>query len=127
MVRKRNINQPTPAPGAIDHAPADTRATATSCCVEPLATSNYHALQLGAERRHIRNLSFRASYTWSRSLDDTSAFLATDGDDNTPQNSRDFAAEWGPSDFDVRHRLRAVGDLGRAGDRRLAVLQATGR
>ena len=25
MVRKRNINQPTPAPGAINHAPADTR------------------------------------------------------------------------------------------------------
>ena len=47
-------------------------------------------------------------------MDDTSAFLATDGDDNTPQNSRDFAAEWGPSDFDVRHRLVAVGDVGRA-------------
>ena len=40
-------------------------------------------------------------------MDDTSAFLATDGDDNTPQNSRDLAAEWGPSDFDVRHRLVA--------------------
>ena len=38
-------------------------------------------------------------------MDDTSAFLATDGDDNTPQDSRNLAAEWGPSDFDVRHRL----------------------
>jgi hypothetical protein len=38
-------------------------------------------------------------------MDDTSAFLATDGDDNTPQDSRNLAAEWGPSDFDVRQRL----------------------
>ena len=38
-------------------------------------------------------------------MDDASAFLATDGDDNTPQDSRNLAAEWGPSDFDVRHRL----------------------
>ena len=41
-------------------------------------------------------------------MDDTSAFLATDGDDNTPQDSRNLAAEWGPSDFDVRQRLVAV-------------------
>ena len=38
-------------------------------------------------------------------MDDTSAFLATDGDDNTPQDSRNLSAEWGPSDFDVRQRL----------------------
>ena len=38
-------------------------------------------------------------------MDDTSAFLATDGDDNTPQDSRNLAAEWGPSDYDVRQRL----------------------
>ena len=55
----------------------------------------------------IRDRAFKAGYTWSTSEDDTSAFLATDGDDNTPQNSRDFAAEWGPSDFDVRHRFVA--------------------
>jgi hypothetical protein len=44
-------------------------------------------------------------------MDDTSAFLATDGDDNTPQNSRDLAAEWGPSDFDVRQRLVLAGSV----------------
>ena len=51
-----------------------------------------------------RTLMFRASYTWSKSMDDQSAFLATDGNDNTPQDSRNLAAEWGLSDFDVRHR-----------------------
>jgi len=42
-------------------------------------------------------------------MDNTSAFLATDGDDNTPQDSRNLAAEWGPSDFDVRNRLILTG------------------
>jgi hypothetical protein len=40
-------------------------------------------------------------------MDDASAFLASDGNDNTPQDSRNLAAEWGPSDFDVRHRFVA--------------------
>ena len=53
----------------------------------------------------------RGSYTLSTSMDDTSAFLATDGDDNTPQNSRDLAAEWGPSDFDVRQRFVFTGTI----------------
>jgi hypothetical protein len=60
---------------------------------------------LSAVRRAARGVSFRAAYTLATSEDDTSAFLATDGDDNTPQDSRNLAAEWGPSDFDVRHRL----------------------
>ena len=62
---------------------------------------------MAVERPFARGLAFKAGYTWATSMDDTSAFLATDGDDNTPQNSRDLAAEWGPSGFDVRHRLVA--------------------
>src|SRR6185436_13547686 len=73
--------------------------------VESTASSRYHALEMSAVRRAGRGVSFRAAYTLATSEDDTSAFLATDGDDNTPQNSRDLAAEWGPSDFDVRQRL----------------------
>ena len=89
--------------------------------VESEATSRYHALQLSACGRHARGLAFTARlHAGRRPMDDTSAFLATDGDDNTPQNSRNFAAEWGPSDFDVRHRAGGVGDLERAGARRRA-------
>jgi outer membrane receptor protein involved in Fe transport len=106
MVRKRNINQPTPAPGDIDSR-RPLQGFADILFVESQASSSYHGLQLGAVRRHARGLSFRAAYTWAKSMDDASAFLATDGDDNTPQNSRDLAAEWAPSDYDVRHRLVA--------------------
>ena len=79
--------------------------SATSCWSSPRRSSTYHALELTAQRRPSRGLSFRAAYTLSNSMDDTSAFLATDGDDNTPQDSRNLAAEWGPSDYDVRQRL----------------------
>ena len=103
-VRKRNINQPTPGPGPLDPR-RPLPAFSDILLVESAATSTYHALELSAIHNTSRALTFRAAYTWSNSMDDASAFLATDGDDNTPQNSRDLAAEWGPSDYDVRHRL----------------------
>jgi hypothetical protein len=117
LVGKRNINQPTPAPGDID-ARRPLQGYADILFVESQSRSSYHALQLSALRRHARNLSFRAAYTLSKSMDNASAFLATDGDDNTPQNSRDLGAEWGPSDYDARHRLVAsvTWDLPAAGD-----------
>jgi hypothetical protein len=104
MVRKRNVNQPVPGEGDLDPR-RPLQGFGDILLVESQASSSYHALQLSAVRRQVRNLSFRAAYTFSKSMDDTSAFLATDGDDNTPQDSRNLAAEWGPSDFDVRHRL----------------------
>ena len=104
MVRKRNVNQPPPGPGEIDPR-RPIQGYADILFIESQARSSYHGLQLSAVRRHARRLSFRGAYTWATSQDDTSAFLATDGDDNTPQNSRDLAAEWGPSDYDVRHRF----------------------
>ncbi len=82
-------------------------ASATSCSSSRRRRRATTRVQLAVDRPFARGLAFKAGYTWSTSEDDTSAFLATDGDDNTPQNSRDFAAEWGPSDFDVRHRLVA--------------------
>ncbi len=108
MVRKRNVNQPVPGPGPFDPR-RPIPGFADILVVESAASSTYHALQLTASRRPVRGISFRAAYTLSRSMDDTSAFLATDGDDNTPQDSRNLAAEWGPSDFDVRQRLVVSG------------------
>ena len=110
LVRKRNINQPVPGPGSLDSR-RPINGFGDILVVESTASSTYHALELTAQRRPGRGLSFRAAYTLSNSQDDTSAFLATDGDDNTPQDSRNLAAEWGPSDYDVRQRLVAVGDL----------------
>ena len=110
LVRKRNLNQPAPGPGPLDPR-RPLSGLGDVLLVESAGSSTYHALELGAVRRPARGASFRVAYTLGRSMDDASAFLATDGDDNTPQNSRGLAAEWGPSDFDVRQRLVLTGTV----------------
>jgi hypothetical protein len=104
LVRRRNINQPMPGPGPLDPR-RPIEGFGDILLVKPEATSSYHALQVRAERQHANGLSLRAAYTWSKSIDDASAFLQSDGNDNTPQQGSNPAAERGLSDFDVRHRL----------------------
>jgi hypothetical protein len=45
-----------------------------------------------------------AAYTFSKSMDDTSAFQPTTGDKNFPQNSHDYRAEHALSSFDTPQR-----------------------
>ena len=104
LPRRRNINQPPPGPGPLDER-RPIAGFADILLVEPAASSHYDALQVRVERQRTDGLSLRAAYTWGRSRDDTSAFLQSDGNDNTPQDPRNPGAEWGPSDFDVPHRL----------------------
>jgi hypothetical protein len=107
LVRRRNINQPVPGPGPLD-ARRPIAGYGDILLVEPAASSSYHGLQLRAERQHARGLSIRAAYTWSKSIDDASAFLQSDGNDNTPQQGSHPEAERGLSDYDVRHRVTAA-------------------
>ena len=108
LAQKRNINQAYPGPGSIDaRRPIPTLGDVL--LIQSSSRSSYHALDVTVSRRSSRGLWVRAAYTLSNSMDDTSAFLATDGDDNTPQDSRNLAAEWGPSDYDVRNRLVLTG------------------
>ena len=72
--------------------------------------SSYHALQTSVTKNSARfGLGVQASYTYSKSLDDTSAVLAgllgTSGTvlQTAPQNPWDPSAEKGPSTFDVTH------------------------
>jgi len=106
LVRKRNLNQPIPGAGALD-ARRPMQRFGDILLVESAARASYHGLQLSLDRRLHNGLEAHVAYTLSRSMDDASAFLASDGNDNTPQDSRNLSAEWGPSDFDVRHRLVA--------------------
>jgi hypothetical protein len=108
LVRRRNLNQPPPGPGPLDER-RPIPGYADILLVEPAASSAYHALQLEADRQRANGLSFRVAYTWSKALDDASAFLQSDGNDNTPQDAAHPEREWGLSDFDVRHRLSVAG------------------
>jgi len=76
--------------------------------------SSYHALQAGLTKNSPRaGLGFQASYTYSKSLDDTSAvlggLLGTAGAvlQTQPQNPWDPEAEKAPSTFDVKHVFSA--------------------
>ncbi len=73
--------------------------------------STYHSLQASISKNSPRaGLGLQGSYTYSKSLDDTSAVLAGLGGGSAgvvlqtlPQNPWDPQAEKGPSTFDVTH------------------------
>jgi len=67
-----------------------------------VAYSNYNSLQVSAQRS-AANLTFRASYTFSKSLDDASG--AGGFYRGPPEDSRNLRGDYGRSDFDLRHRF----------------------
>jgi len=74
------------------------------------AHSTYHALQtsLAGTVKH-GGPGIQASYTWGKSIDNTSGVISV----SPPQNPYDMRAEKGPSTFDVNHSfgLSAAQDL----------------
>ena len=73
--------------------------------LENSATSNYHSLQLSAEKRLSRGFQFRSSWTWSHAIDDISDPFNGRGFFYLPQDISDLGAERASANFDVRHRL----------------------
>ena len=63
--------------------------------------SNYHAVWVAVTKRQARGLQLDASYTWSKSLDTNS--LNSSG--FAIQDANNVRGEYGPSDFDARHRF----------------------
>ena len=63
--------------------------------------SNYNSMQATLTKRMSQGLSFIAGYTFAHGLDNGSLNRFA----LIPQNSNDVAAEYGNSDFDVRHRF----------------------
>jgi Carboxypeptidase regulatory-like domain len=95
-----NLNQPYPnadvaagiiSPDYVRPFPGYSTITA----YESRFDSTYHALQVSAIRRLQRGLAFQASYTFSKTLTDSSSAW------NTPQDSRNLRAEKGLASFDV--------------------------
>ncbi len=67
--------------------------------------SSYNALQIDVSRRFRHGLEFRGVYTWSKSLDDGTAWNSSVGSNAPgfvmfPLNPK---LDWGPSTSDVRH------------------------
>ncbi len=68
--------------------------------------SSYNSFQAHYEKHFQRGLQFQASYTWAHSID-----ISSNANLGPTQNNSDFrdfrfpGAEYGNSDFDVRHRF----------------------
>jgi hypothetical protein len=105
-----DANEPVPAlvngsafypAGAVNANPA--LANTTTWMSE--GVSSYHALQVDVNRRFSNGVQFRGVYTWSKSLDDGTAWNSSVG-----ANAPGFVMfplypklDWGPSTTDVRH------------------------
>lgn len=69
--------------------------------------TNYNALNGHLEKRLQHGFDFSAVYTWSKSMDNSSN--EGPGAESNQTDPANDATEYGPSDFDVRHRFNAEG------------------
>jgi hypothetical protein len=70
--------------------------------------SNYNALQVDVTQRFSHGFQYRANYTFSKSLDDhSSSFLNNEGlgGATTYENPFDPNMDYGPSNFNITHRV----------------------
>lgn len=102
----RNINQPVngvrPFPALSASSPILPGAALGNITqVESSGYSNYNALWTSVTKRLSHGLQLDGSYTWSKSLDTNS--LNSSG--FVVQDAYDIPNQYGPSDFDARHRV----------------------
>jgi hypothetical protein len=92
--------------------PTNTCQFSSTGLISGIANSSYNALEVSLRKRFGQGLSFLASYTYSKAIDDVSSFnisgsgsVEVAGENDLAQNPNNLAAERGPSLFDARHRL----------------------
>src|SRR3954451_20339259 len=73
--------------------------------LDPRNSSNFHSLQAKLTKRLTGGVQFLAGYTWSKSLDYGGSAASGGGANGGPQTITNLRAGYGPSGFDVRHRL----------------------
>lgn len=100
-----NINQPLPfqnfqfnpilnVTGTPENLYRPFPGYSTISFIQPGVNSVYNSLQVNYEKQMAHGFRFQAAYTWSKSMDDASAY------NTNPQNAYDREAEWAWSDFD---------------------------
>jgi hypothetical protein len=106
----RDINQPLPVSG-YQFDPRLNANTISANAIRPYlgygsmttrftdGTANYNSLQVGLSRRYMRNLSFQAAYTYSKTLGKGNDIFGK------AQNAYDLDAEYGTSKIDRTHIL----------------------
>lgn len=72
------------------------------------SAANYNALNVQLRRPMRHNISYSFVYTYAKSMDEVSNGDFADGSANQT-NPANNASEYGPSDYDVKHRIVATG------------------
>jgi Carboxypeptidase regulatory-like domain len=83
--------------------------------MENRVNSTYRSLQTKLEKRFSKGLSALVSYTWGQALAGAPDHISTSGGGpgfdtgvfREPQDGNNLRAEYGPTEFDVRHRFVA--------------------
>jgi hypothetical protein len=102
-----NVSENVAVPGPGPVAPRQPYPNySTISAWEPRGPSRYNGLQLSAEKRFAKGLSFLAAYTYSRSLDEGAGGNSSAGESRINiQNPRNLAADYGLSNFNYSHRF----------------------
>ncbi|HEY2015672.1 MAG TPA: carboxypeptidase-like regulatory domain-containing protein [Bryobacteraceae bacterium] len=80
--------------------------TSTITAYLPRGNSSYNGVAVEMTKRFSAHLLFKAAYTWSHLLDDSTAEVnSTALTPRRPQDFNDFRSEWASSLLDRRHRL----------------------
>jgi len=107
LIRSLDLNQPAPGPGAVaSRAPYPN--FSNIFYEENGADSEFQSFQASFNRPMGHGISFTAVYMYSKSMDDTSAFLGTQADKNFPQDSHNYHLEHALSSFDMPQRFTAA-------------------
>ncbi len=73
--------------------------------VDNSANADYNSLAVKVTRRFSKGFTLLSSYTWSKSMDNSSGIRVQGQDTLFPQNSCCRTCEWALSAFDSRHRF----------------------
>jgi hypothetical protein len=108
----QNVDQRRLYSGCTLGQPESDCTYASTGLVAGIADSIYHGLETSLRKRFGHGMSFLASYTLSKSIDDVSSFNITGsaakpvaGENDLAQDPFNLAAERGLSLFDARHRF----------------------
>jgi hypothetical protein len=69
-----------------------------------IATSHYNGLVVTTRYQGRHGIYLQGSYTFGKSLDDSSSWSTPSGQPGNVSDPRHLKLDWGPSNFDLRHR-----------------------